>query len=179
MSDLDKVKGLIAKGDKENAVVQLASIIIENRQDVEAWLLLGEIIDDPSKKKDCYNWVLRLSPHNLLALTRLQELEQPPGDRQIASSNDAQTDRPISLNKTRRNSNYVPNQNAYPTVDNSKEDTEVISYFLVGVAAVLVILFVVVTGNFSAYSNILCVGLIFLTLSMVMIVSFVINKNRG
>jgi len=179
MSDLDQVKGLIVKGDKENAIVQLASIIIENNDDVEAWLLLGETIDDPSKKKDCYNWVLKLSPHNSLALTKLQELEIPVTGRQIASSNDAQPVTDGSVNKSKQNSNYFPNQIAYPTVNSSQNDSEIMIYFILGIVAVLVILYVIVTGNFSGYSNIFCGGLIFLSLSTVMIISFVINKNRG
>ena len=179
MSDLDQVKEFIARGDKETAVAQLASLLMENRRDVEAWLLLGEIIDDPSKKKDCYHWVLRLSPDNLLALTVLQELEPPPSDLETASANDAQADTKDSINKLRQHSNYVPNQYAFPTINHSKDDPEVVSYFVVGIVAALVILYVVVTGNFSGYSNIFCWGLIFLILSTIMIVSFVINKNRG
>lgn len=179
MSDLEKVKGLIATGDKETAVAQLASLLIEDRRDVEAWLLLGEIIEDPSRKKDCYRWVLRLSPDNLLALTALQELETPPSDLQIASAHDTQADTQDSSTTSRQNSSYVPNQYSFPSVNHSKDDPEVISYFVVGILAALVILYIVVTGNFSGSSNFFCWGLVFLILSTVMIVSFVINKNRG
>jgi hypothetical protein len=179
MSDLDQVKGLIAQGDKENAVVQLASILLENRNDVEAWLLMGEIIDDPSRKKDCYNWVLRLSPHNVFALMKLQELESRPSVRQIASTKDDQTVTKRSLNKSRQNSNYVPIQNTYPIVNHSKDDPEVISYFIVGIVAVLVILYVLVTGNFSSYGNFFCVGLFFIVASIAVIILSVNNKNRG
>ena len=177
MSNLDTVKGLIAKGDKENAAGQLASLLIKNKADVEAWLLLGEIMDDPSKKRDCYHWVLRLAPDNVLALTKLQELESPPGGRQIVSPNDAQPSTKGSLNKSRQNSNFQ-NQYAYPIVDSSKDDRELLSFFIVGIVAALVVLYIVVTGSFSAYANIFCAGLIFLILSTAMIVSFVINKNR-
>jgi hypothetical protein len=179
MSDLNEVKGFIARGDKETAVVQLASILMENRHDVEAWLLLGEIIDDPAKKKDCYHWVLRLSPDNVLALARLQELEPPPSRPQSTSSKNAQTGTKSSSNELRQNSNYIPDPNAYPTFNDTKDEPEIIIYFIMGILAILVILYVVVTGNFSAYSNILCGGLIFLGLSTVMIISFVINKYRG
>lgn len=179
MSDLDRIKGLIARGDKENAVAQLASILMENKDELEAWLLLGEIIDDPSRKKDCYNWALRLSPHNVVALTKLQELEPTPGGGQVASSKDAQTGTRDAVNKLRRNSKFVPFQNAYPTVSDSKEDPEVVSYFIVGIVAVAAILYVIVTGNSSGYSNIFCTGLLFLSLSTIMMILFVINKNRS
>ena len=165
MSDLDQVKGLIARGAKENAIVQLASIIIENHDDVEAWLLLGEIIDDPAKKKDCYNWVLKLSPQNSVALTKLQEVMLPV------------TGSPV--NKLRQNASYFPTPTAFPTFNTSQNDPEIVIYFILGIAAVLAILYVIVTGNFSGYSNLFCGGLIFLILSTVMIISFVVNKYRG
>ena len=176
MSDLDQVKGLIAQGDKEKAIVQLASMLMENRNDVEAWLLMGEIIDDPAKKKDCYNWVLKLAPHHLFALTRLQELESPRR-RRIARTKDDQTDTIRTLNKSRPNPNYVPN--LYPTVNNSNDDSEIVSYFVVGIAAFLVILYVLVTGNFSSYGNMFCGGLFFLGLSTGIIILLVGRKNRG
>jgi hypothetical protein len=178
MSDLDTVKGLIARDDKENAGVQLASILIKNKADVEAWLLLGEIIDDPSKKRDCYHWVLKLFPDHVLALTKLQELESPPTGRQIASPNDVQPGMKGSFNKSRQNSNFQ-SQFAYPIVDNSKDDRELLSFFIVGIVAALVVLYVVVTGSFSAYANVFCAGQIFLVLSTAMIFSFGINKNRA
>ena len=175
MSDLDQVKGLIAQGDKENAVVQLASILLENKNNLEAWLLMGEIIDDPSRKKDCYRWVLKLSPHNLFALTQLQELESPPSRRRITRSKDDQTDTKRSLTESRQISNY----NLYPTANNSNDDSEIVSYFLVGIAAFLVILYVLVTGNFSGYGNMFCMGMLFLGVSTGIIILLVGNKNRS
>ena len=179
MSDLDQVRGFIAQGDKEKAVVQLASILMENKHDVEAWLLLGEIIDDPSKKKDCYQWVLRLSPDHTLALTKLQELEPPSNAHQMASAKEAETGTKRPLNKSRQNSNYLPNPNLFPAVDHPNDDTEIISYFVLGVVAFLAILYVIVTGNFSGYSNIFCVGLFLLSISTGIIILLVVNKNRG
>jgi hypothetical protein len=123
--------------------------------------------------------VLRLSPDNLLAQTKLQELEPPPGDRQIVSSRDAQTGAQDSSNRSRQDSNYVPNQHAYPAIDNSRDDSEIINYFIVGIVAFLAILYVVITGNFSNYSNILCAGLFFISLSAAVIILSAINKNRG
>ena len=177
MSDLDQVRGYIAQGDKEKAIVQLATMLMENKHDVEAWLLLGEIIDDPSKKKDCYNWVLRLSPHHTLALTKLQELEPPPSDRQIASTEEAETGMKTPLTKSRRKVHYVPNQNLYPTVDKPNDDTEIVNYLVVGIVAFFVILYVIITGNFS--NNIFCGGLFLLALSTGVIILIMINKKRG
>jgi len=181
MSDLDKVKVLITRGDKENAIALLASILMKNKDEVEAWLLLGEMIDDPSRKKDCYNQVLRLSPHSLNALTKLQELEKPPPtDSQITSSKDAQEASKDSLNKVRQNSNYFPNQNPFPPVNNSRDVLEIIFYIIGGIAAFLVILYVIGSTSYSASdSNTLCAGLIFLSLIAGILILSVSNKNRG
>jgi hypothetical protein len=64
-------------------------------------------------------------------------------------------------------------------VDHSNDDTEIISYFVLGIVAFLAILYVIVTGNFSGYSNIYCVGLFLLSVSAGIIVLLVANKNRG
>jgi len=177
MSDLDQVKGLIARGDKEKAVVQVAKLLIENKRDVDAWLLLGEIIEDPSKKKDCYQWVLRLSPNHVVALTKLQELESQPSDSQLANAKETEISTKRSSNKPRRNLNYVPNLNLTPAGNKSNDDTEIMGYFIVGVVAFFVILYIIVTGTFS--NNIFCGGLLFLFLSAGIIILLVINKNRG
>ena len=181
MSDLDKVKVLITRGDKEKATALLASILMKNKDEVEAWLLLGEMIDDPSRKKDCYNQVLRLSPHSLHALAKLQELEAPPRrDPQIKSSKEAQEASNGSVNKARQNSNYFPNQNPFPPVNNSRDAVEIIFYIIGGVAAFLVILYVIGSTSFSSNdSNLLCAGLIFLGLIAGIVILSVSNKNRG
>lgn len=75
MSHLDNVKELIAKGNKEGAIKSLVSALQNNSNDVDTWLLLGELIDDSAKKRDCYNKVLKLSPNNPLALNGLSRLE--------------------------------------------------------------------------------------------------------
>lgn len=75
MDHLDDVKELIAKGDKAVAIRSLFSALQKNSNDVEAWLLLGGIIDDITKKRDCYNKVLKLSPNHPVALDGLRNLE--------------------------------------------------------------------------------------------------------
>ncbi len=183
MSDLDKVKVLISRGDKEKAIGLLASILIKNRDEVEAWQLLGEMIDNPSRKKDCYNQVLRLSPHNLHALTRLQELEEPPlSEPQITSSKDVQNQEVNkgSLTKVGQTSNYVPNQNSYPPAKNSSDVLEIVIFIIGGIAAFFMILYVIGRTSYSSSdSNILCVGLILLGLIAGIVVLSLGNKNRS
>lgn len=77
MSNLDNIKKVLAQGDKEGAVKMLISTLRLNSNDVDAWLLLGEVIDDLAKKRDCYNQVLKLSPNNPLALKGLRNLNLP------------------------------------------------------------------------------------------------------
>jgi hypothetical protein len=180
MSDLDKAKGLIARGDKEKAFGLLASILIRNKDDMEAWLLLGDTIDDPAKKKDCYNQVLRLSPHNLHGLTRVQELgELPPNERQLPNSKEAQIDNKGSINKSKRRTNYVPIQYHYP-VNDSKGGIAIISYVIGGIALFLLILYVIGSdSNSSNESNILWVSLIFLGLITGIIILSASDKNRN
>jgi hypothetical protein len=181
MSDLDKAKGLIARGDKEKALGLLASILIRNKDETEAWLLLGDTIDDPAKKKDCYNQVLRLFPQNLYALTKLQELRGlPPSDRQITNSKEVQIDNKSSINKSEQRSSYVPNQTSYPPANDLKGGVEVIGFVIGGIVAFLMILYVITSDSItSGESNILWAGLIFLGLITGVIILSASGKNRG
>ena len=179
MSDLTEIQGLLARGDKENAVVQLAAILLKDRNDVDAWLLMGEMIDDPSRKKDCYRRVLRLAPQNLFALTRLQELESPAPTAPIASTENVRIVTKRSPTQARQLSNFIANQSLTPTGAQSNDDKEVVSYFVLGLLAVLLVLYVIVTGNFASYGNVFCVGLFFLGLSAGVVILLGTNKNRG
>lgn len=182
MSNLDQAKHLIAKGDKDKAIGLLASILLKNKNEVEAWLLLGEMIDDPSRKKDCYRQVVRLSPHHLHALTRLQELgalppAQPPSPRV------AEADEQVAVAKTDQKSSFVPTQYSYPPVHDTKNDLGIIVYVIGGIAAILAIIYFTGSmGNPSSDSEIninsLFTGLVFIGLVAGLILLFVSNTNR-
>ena len=181
MSDLDEVNGFIAKGDKEKAIPLLASILLKNKDNVEAWFLLGELIDDPSRKKFCYKQVLRLVPDHSQASTRLQKLESPPAEEiQTTGSENTRTQTKIRLKKLPQNLGYVRNQNLYSPIHNSSENREVIAYVIGGIVAFLIILYAIATRDeFSNNNIILYVGLIFLILIAALIVGSVANKHRG
>jgi len=74
MKNIDDIKDLLIQGDKEGAIKMLVSSLRLNGNDVEMWLLLSEVVDDPEKKRDCFKQVLKLSPNNLLALSGLESL---------------------------------------------------------------------------------------------------------
>jgi hypothetical protein len=180
MSDLDEVNGLIAKGDKEKAIPLLASILLKNKDNVEAWFLLGELIDDPSRKKDCYKQVLRLVPDHSQASTRLQKLEYPPAEEiQTTGSEATKTPTKIQFRKLPQNAGYVRNQNLYSPIQNSSSG-EVITYVIGSIVAFLIILYAIAKSDESSNNNtILYVGLIFLILIAVLIIGAVGNKHRG
>jgi hypothetical protein len=181
MSDLDEVNGLIAKGDKEKAIPLLASMLLKNKDKVEAWFLLGELIDDPSRKKYCYKQVLRLVPDHSQASTRLQKLEYlPAGEIQMTGSEDIRTQTKIHLKKLPQNAGYVRNQNLYSPIRNSSGDREVITYIIGSIVAFLIILYAIAKSDETSNNNtILYVGLIFLILNAVLIIGSVGNKHRG
>ncbi|HJS17549.1 MAG TPA: hypothetical protein VJ785_02285 [Anaerolineales bacterium] len=183
MNELSQVKGLIARGDKENAIALLASTLLKDKDQIEAWLLLGEQIDDPLRKKDCYKQVLRLSPSNLQALTQLQELgELPPVNHQLAASkaDPPHTDDKHSENEPRQRITFASHQNSYSPSDKSGEGPGVIGFVIGGIAAFLLILYVILNpGSTLNNSNTLYLALIFIGLIATIIILSVVNKNRG
>lgn len=182
MSDLDQARGLIARGEKDNAIALLASVLMRNKDDVEAWLLLGETIDDPARKRDCYNQVLRLSPHAAQAATRLRELEEPsaptrPGIR----LRDAETSASGTLaQEAKLRQNRAVRRDIPPPSGDSRNGAEIIGYAVAGIAVFLFMVYVISSPRpSSSDSNVLYLGLVFLSLVAGIIVLTVSSKNRG
>ena len=180
MSDLDRVQRLIANGEKENAIALLASILLKNKNELEAWVLLGDTIDDPARKKDCYQQVLRLAPRNFHALTRLQELQEAAGGAQLAGFEASQTGARPTTGEMRKISNYIPDRNLYRSSGDSTNSAEIVVYLVGGIAAFLVILYVI--GNAddpSSLGDSLLIGLVLLSLIAGIIMFSVSSRNRG
>jgi hypothetical protein len=72
MADINRARMLLARGDQEAATQELIDVIHSNGRNVEAWLLLADLVEDPDERKDCYNQVLKFDPSNQQA--RLQML---------------------------------------------------------------------------------------------------------
>lgn len=198
MSDLDSVRELITEGNKENAIALLASMLLKDKNNADAWLLLGELIDDPSRKKECYHWALKLSPYNRQAMLRLQELEERkpvPVELPVTGPQDgaAETSPQIDTIETRRPAgasrqsvNFVPNQNYYSPVGHSKSWMEIVAYVVGGIAVFLVLLYVITKpdsfsediNNPANNSSNLYVALIFISLIAVIIILTVADRNR-
>ena len=189
MSDLNTVKELIAKGDKEQTIRLLASILLKNTSDLEAWMLLGELLDEPSKKRACYKQVLRLSPDHLLAIKKLQELDAPrpapPDPPPVTNSRKARAENQSSLEETRESLKVVPYQEPYPPANSSTDSQEIILFLVVGIAAFLMILFILISpadpsGDTAANNDALWAVLIsFAVIAFIFIIFSASNKHRG
>lgn len=174
MSDLDKVKGLIASGDRENALALLASLLIKDKNQLEAWLLMGDMIDNPSWRKDSYQQALRLAPNNSYALMKLQELSVEGSQPLDAQAPESSTDGPPTV--TRKRLNYVPNPETLRPVQDSTGGGEVIGYVLGGIAGFIVLLYLIGNPDNSS-SDSLFIGLMFLSLIAGVIVIAVSSRN--
>lgn len=74
MANLSQIKQLIASGDQDTAIQELGSLLQTDPQNVEAWLLLADLREDPFEQKDCYKQVLKLDPYNEQAQLQLRLL---------------------------------------------------------------------------------------------------------
>jgi len=86
-NQLEQAQELINSGDFPAAKKIIVEILNRDPENVSAWGILANLVEDRSKKVDCYRQVLRLDPGNQLAATQLAELEdrpahQPPPERQ-------------------------------------------------------------------------------------------------
>jgi hypothetical protein len=94
MADLNHARGLLAQGDQEGAVKELVEVLHRNGRNVDAWLLLADLLEDPRERKDCYKQVLKLDPDNQQAYLQLRllggtaslKLNRPNGHRPEAAA---------------------------------------------------------------------------------------------
>jgi len=79
MADINRARMLLARGDQEAATQELIDLLRSNGRNVEAWLLLADLVEDPAERKDCYNQVLKFDPDNQQARLQLLLLGDKPG----------------------------------------------------------------------------------------------------
>jgi len=191
MSNLDDIKNLLKQGDKEEAIKMLVSSLRLNGNDVEAWLLLGEIIDDPAKKRDCYNQVLKLSPNNLLALSGLESLTPANSSSTKKSAADIQDTQPRKKNTNEPvqdlRANFQYQQGSKPTQlpNSSKNDWKgaVIAILGIGgffgISYILGLILTIASGDSSSDSNPLCMGMMCIGLIAGAFIWYSSGKNRS
>ena len=74
---LNNAREAIARGDKKTAQQILANILSHDNQNVDAWLLLADILDNPQHRIESLKRVLQINPNNVIANRRLQEISLP------------------------------------------------------------------------------------------------------
>src|SRR5512143_2311924 len=64
------------QGDKNKAMSFLKEVLAANPGDVDAWLVLAAVVDEPQRKRQCLNRVLALDPVNQLAREELLDMDR-------------------------------------------------------------------------------------------------------
>jgi len=64
------------QGEKNKALDFIKQALTANPNDVEAWLVLAAIVDEPERKRQCLNRALALDPVNQLARAELFEMDR-------------------------------------------------------------------------------------------------------
>ncbi len=64
------------QGDNTKAIEFLKQVLSANPNDVDAWLVLAAVVDDPARKRQCLNRVLKLDPVNQVAREELLEMDR-------------------------------------------------------------------------------------------------------
>ena len=67
------------QGDNSKALVFLKQALNANPNDVDAWLVLSAVVDDPRRKRHCLNRVLKLDPANQIACDELAKMDRAEG----------------------------------------------------------------------------------------------------
>lgn len=89
MQSLNLIWQQAQTGDRLAAKRELAGLLREQPGNVQGWLLMATLLDDPAQQADCYRKVLGLDPQNRRAATMLQQLsasEVPSREEEAATT---------------------------------------------------------------------------------------------
>ena len=64
------------QGDKARSIDLIRQVLTSNPNDVEAWLVLAAVMDDPERKRQCLNRVLTIDPTNKIAREELLDMDR-------------------------------------------------------------------------------------------------------
>ncbi|HLO29478.1 MAG TPA: tetratricopeptide repeat protein [Anaerolineales bacterium] len=64
------------RGEKNKAMEYLKQVLATDPRNVDAWLVIAAIIDQPERKRQCLNRVLSLDPTNQIARDELLEMDR-------------------------------------------------------------------------------------------------------
>jgi hypothetical protein len=81
----------IKQGDKNKATELLRQAIASDQNDIDAWLVLSALIDQPERKRQCLNRVLTLAPTHKIAREEMLKLDRAA----MGNMSVAQPSRPI------------------------------------------------------------------------------------
>ena len=74
MHPLNLIWQQVQTGDRLGAKKELVHFLREQPGNVQGWLLMATLLDEPAQQAECYRKVLRLDPQNRRAATMLQQL---------------------------------------------------------------------------------------------------------
>jgi hypothetical protein len=79
MDSLERIWQQAQAGDRMGARRELAFLLHTQPENLQAWMLLAELLDEPAQQADCYRRVLRFAPDHGQAIDRLSAVEQSFG----------------------------------------------------------------------------------------------------
>jgi peptide/nickel transport system permease protein len=101
---LGRVRHLIDRQQRTEGINLLAQILREHPSNQEAWCLLGQTLDDPSKKIYAFERVIKLDPHHKEAIGQLQRLRgKSTSEEHSPFAHDVNTAAELLLNGKREN----------------------------------------------------------------------------
>lgn len=73
--EIEQAKALAQQGNSQAAIASLSKLIQRDANNVEAWLALADVVEEPDRVEFCLQRVLSLDPGNVAAREKLSELK--------------------------------------------------------------------------------------------------------
>lgn len=75
MANLESIRAKIQAGDRLGALADVAGVVRVEPHNMDAWMLMADLVDEPERKRECYRRVLVVDPNHLAAAQGLAALD--------------------------------------------------------------------------------------------------------
>ena len=97
MLPLDMIWRQAQTGDRLGAKKELAHFLHEQPDNVQAWLLMATLLDEPGQQAECYRKALNLDPQNHRAKTMLQQITTQEAPQESVSEAAPPSSPPVQI----------------------------------------------------------------------------------
>lgn len=153
MDEIEQTKTYLRNGDRNRALKQLSVFLRKNPQNIDAWYLMAQLVENPIHKVDCYRQILKIDPNHDKAQEILKFLASDQTGNLDASKNTLI--KKIAAAPAKKTDTGMVTAPAEKPTTRSKSRSDWAYYIVVGIFALGIIIVpgIIILGVFQNFYN--------------------------